>query len=196
MFKALKHLQSILIPEETTDCTAIQRRVFALLHRRTIIAATNNRFIGMTRGLFGGFTPITIRWQDLKNVETATGVIGARISVTALEHPDLATSQAAFSITYGGLRKAEAQAVYRVCQAQEQAWREKRRLRELEELRAKSGGIQLGAFTGVGATGISSAPTGDLDPTTRLANAKRMLEQKLISNSEYETIKAQILSRI
>jgi hypothetical protein len=33
--------------------------------------------------------------------------------------------------------------VYRVRQAQDQAWREKRRVRELEEMRAKSGGIPL-----------------------------------------------------
>jgi hypothetical protein len=65
----MRHLETILIPGEVLECTAIQRRIFALFHRRHLIAATNNRFIGMTRGLLGGFTPTTIRWQDLKNVD-------------------------------------------------------------------------------------------------------------------------------
>lgn len=194
MQRALKHLETILIAGETVECTAIQRRIFALFHRRHLIAATNNRFIGMTRGLFGGFTPVTVRWQDLKNVDISTGIIGAKISVTALDHPDLATLQAAFRMAYRGLRKAETQGVYRICQAQEQAWRERRRLRELEELRARSGGFQIGS-----SGGAPSAPLPDgsnQDPITRLAQAKSMLDQNLISDSEYHTIKAQILSRI
>ena len=40
-----------------------------------------------------------------------------------------------------GLNPEQAQAVYRICQAQDQAWREKRRVREMEELRARSGGV-------------------------------------------------------
>ncbi len=145
----------------------------------------------MTRGLLGGFKPETIRWQDLKNIDISTGIIGAKIRVTALDHPDLATAQGSFVVAFTGLRKAETQSVYRVCQAEEQAWREKRRLRELEELRAKSGGFQLGS----GASS-NSAASSDQDPTTRLAHAKNMLDQNLISDSEYHTIKAQILSRI
>ena len=42
--------------------------------------------------------------------------------------------------------------------AQDQAWREKRRVRELEEMRARSGGIQLGS-SGAGA-GLASSSTG------------------------------------
>jgi hypothetical protein len=42
------------------------------------------------------------------------------------------------------LRKDQAQAMYRICQQHDQVWREKRRIRELEELRAKSGGVQFG----------------------------------------------------
>ncbi len=92
----------------------------------------------------------------------------------------------AFEFT--GLRKADAQAVYRICQAQEQAWREKRRLRELEELRAKSGGFQ-------GNVGGSSS-IAEEEPTERLRKAKAMLEQGLISDSEYETIKARVIGQL
>jgi hypothetical protein len=71
----------------------------------------------------------------VKNIDISSGPIAVKITITVLDHPDLAGTQAAFSETFSGLRKAETQAVYRICQAQ--AWRERRRLRELEELRAK-----------------------------------------------------------
>ena len=64
--KALKYIKSMLIPGETLESWAIQRRLFALTHRRALIATTSGRFIGIQRGLFGGFTPVDIRWQDLK----------------------------------------------------------------------------------------------------------------------------------
>jgi hypothetical protein len=71
-------------------------------------------------------------------------------------------------------------------------WREKRRIRELEELRAKSGGVQIG-------TGQSTYPGADVagaesEPAGRLRQAREMLDAKLISDSEFESIKAKIVS--
>jgi hypothetical protein len=103
--------------------------------------------------------------------------------------PDLAIGGSVRPFQFSGLRKDEAQAVYRICQSQEQAWREKRRLRELEELRAKSGGFQ-GAVSQDGATSQSNE-----DPTERLKKAKNMLDAGLISDSEFETIKARVISQ-
>ena len=80
-----------------------------------------------------------------------------------------------------------AQAVYRICQAQDQAWREKRRIRELEELRARSGGIQV--LSGQGAPGSAQS-----EAVRRLQEAKQLLDAKLITDAEYEAIKAKIVS--
>ncbi|HSU93548.1 MAG TPA: hypothetical protein VLI43_07540, partial [Gemmatimonadaceae bacterium] len=93
-----------------------------------------------------------------------------------------------------GLRKQQAEQVYRAAQAQEQSWREKRRVRDLDELRAKSGGIQLGAMGGGG----GGAGGGDVtdDPMVRLQRAKEMLAGGLITDSEYESIKAKIVDRM
>ena len=87
-----------------------------------------------------------------------------------------------------GLRKEQAQAVYRICQAQDQAWREKRRVRELEELRARSGGIQVSS----GRLGQRRPPA--TDAVRRLQEAKQLLDAKLITDAEYEAIKAKIVS--
>ena len=79
--------------------------------------------------------------------------------------------------------------MYRICQAQDQSWREKRRVRELEELRARSGGIQVSS----GPTSSAAAP-GSSDAVRRLQDAKQMLDAKLITDAEYEAIKAKIVS--
>jgi hypothetical protein len=86
--------------------------------------------------------------------------------------------------------------VYRICQANEQAWREKRRIRELEEMRAKSGGIQLGA-TNVGMPSATNVPSANgEDAVARLEQAKAMRDKGLITDSEYESLKARIVSNL
>ena len=169
----------------------MQRRLFALEHRRTLVAATSGRFIAIRRGLFKNFYPEDVRWQDLKDVRLQVGVFGADLTITALNSPDLAVAGKPRVLAFKGLRKQEAEKVYRLCQTNEQAWREKRRLRELEELRAKSGGIQLGD-----ARGASMAPDAVPDLATRLQQAKEMFDKGLIKDSEYETIKARIIASI
>jgi hypothetical protein len=183
-------LRELLVPGEVLQATSQQRRLFALTHRRTIVAATTNRFIGMTRGLIGGFTPIDVRWQDVQDVDLRVGIFGATLTIHSNAPADLAIAgQTSGTLVYHGLGKSAAQAVYRICQAQEQAWREKRRVRELEELRAKSGGIQMGA-SAMGAA-LSEPRTGDA--VQRLAQAKEMLDKGLINDSEYESMKARII---
>jgi hypothetical protein len=118
------------------------------------------------------------------------GVFGADLVIHADPATDLAiqAQHGARVIVIEGLRKDQAQAVYRICQAQDQAWREKRRIRELEELRARSGGVQV---SGVGAAG---APSSGSESVRRLQEAKQMLDSRLITDSEYESIKARILA--
>ncbi|MFT4511301.1 hypothetical protein [Caballeronia sp. 15711] len=186
-------LQSMLVPGESIVALAVQRRLFALSHRRVMVAATSGRLLGISRGLIGGFTPSDLRWQDLKSVRIQAGVFGSDLTVSGSTQPDLAGGGSVITMTFDGLRKDDAQAVYRICQSQEQAWREKRRLRELEELRAQSGGF-LGA-TNFGQGGAADARD-QTDPIERLQRAKDFLEKGLISDSEYETVKARIVGQI
>ncbi len=189
--RALAEFQSLLVPEESIQAYAVQRRIFALNHRRIMVCATTGRLIGMSRGLFGGFAPETVRWQDIKDVHIRVGMLGADLTITAFSTPDLAVTGQTRTLFYPGLRKMQAESVYRICQAQEQSWREKRRVRELEELRAKSGGIQLGASAGAGLAAAAAD-----SPAARLAQAKEMFDQKLITDSEYESLKARIVGNL
>jgi hypothetical protein len=86
--------------------------------------------------------------------------------------------------------------VYRLCQGHDQAWREKRRIRELEEMRAQSGGIQFAAGAGAPAASSAGAAAAGDDAVSRLQQAKKMLDEKLISDSEYEAIKARVIGNV
>jgi len=188
--KALEYIKSMLIPGEMLEAWAIQRRLFALTHRRALIATTSGRFIGIQRGLFGGFTPVDIRWQDLTDAKLKVGIFGASVLMSSYNSSDLAVASSIDGLlSFTGFRKQQAQQVYRICQTQEVSWREKRRIRELDELRAQSGGVQI-------STGLQSAQQGASDSVSRLQQAKQMLDSKLITDSEYEAIKARIINGI
>jgi hypothetical protein len=192
--RALTALRSLLIPGEELETHAVQRRLFALTHRRTIVGATSGRLILVARGLFGDYTPQDVRWQDLQDAQLRVGVFGASLSVSVHGTADLASAEGPRRVLrVDGLRKDQAQEVYRTCQTQEQAWREKRRVRELEELRAKSGGINL-------AGGMGQAPAAGEDGSQalagRLQRAKEMRQQGLLTDAEFEQVKARILSEL
>jgi hypothetical protein len=192
--RALATMRGLLTAGETLEAFAAQHRVFALTHRRTCIAATSGRFISLQRRLLGGYESADIRWQDLKETRISAGILAADLTLVAQSSSDLNIGSEVNRIwTFSGLRKDQAQAMYRICQQHDQVWREKRRIRELEELRAKSGGVQIGSQGGYGGDAASGAG-GESEPARRLRQAHEMLEAKLISDSEFESIKAKIVS--
>src|SRR5208283_2103098 len=130
-------------------------------------------------------------WQDLKNVKIDVGIVAASLTLAAFASPDLASASAHTStFVYEGLRKDQAEALYRIVQAHDQAWREKRRIRDLEEMRARAGGVQVGNLAGAATDSTTN------DAAQRLQQAKSMLDAGLISDSEYETMKAKIISQV
>jgi hypothetical protein len=189
VLKALDHLNSVLVTGETLAAWTIQRRLFALTHRRILIAATSGRFIKIKRGLLGGYDMTDFRWQDLGDARIKVGIFGADLFVKVFNSTDLAsTENSSQELILNGFRKEGTEQIYRIAQAQDQAWREKRRIRELEELRAKSGGITLGNNSGTQQANTSE------DAVSKLQQAKQMLDNKLITDSEYESIKARLIS--
>jgi len=190
--KALEHLNSVLVTGETIEAWAIQRRLFALTSRRILIAATSGRFIKIKRGLLGGFDMTDFRWQDLGDAKIKVGIFGADIFMKIFGSADLAISKDSDQVlVLPGFRKEQAEKIYRLAQAQDQSWREKRRIRELEEMRAKSGGVTIGTNAGNQPAGNASE-----DAAAKLQQAKQMLDNKLITDSEFESIKARIISGI
>src|ERR1700761_376278 len=160
---AVTLLNGLLTTGETLEAWAAQLRLFALTHRRTVIAATSGRFIFLERRLLGGFQSADIRWQDLRESRISAGMLSAELTLAAQASTDLNVGAEINRVwTFSGLHKEQAQAVYRICQLHDQVWREKRRVRELEELRAKSGGVHL-----MGATAPPYAAPTDSEPARR-----------------------------
>jgi hypothetical protein len=203
-----KQLQTVLIDGEELRHVAMQRRIYALVTRRTAAASTTGRFIVLNRRLLGGYAMFDVRWQDIKSANITVGMLTSTLTVqyssnlsdTAMDEGSTRTVQVR------GLLTEPAQALYRDCQSEEQAWREKRRVRSIEEMRAKAGGVQIA--TGVYPTGTPqfsdrplelAAPADSAAHATiaaKLMQAKELLTKGLITDSEYETIKARIISSV
>jgi len=162
----------------------------------------------MTRPLLGGYQPFDVRWQDIKDAQLAVGMFSATVTLVYTANlSDTASGEGDVRVLRAsGLCREAAQALYRQCQAEQQAWREKRRVRSIEEMRAQAGGVQIA--TGVypqggpqgGAERIteqpSSASTQSEGPAQRLSRAKDMLDQGLITDSEFQAIKAKIVGAL
>ena len=193
---ALATLRGLLTSGETLEAWAVQHRLYALKHRRACIAATSGRFIWLERRLLGGYESADIRWQDLKETRISAGILAADLTLVAQSSSDLNIGSEVNRVwTFAGLRKDQAQAMYRICQQHDQVWREKRRIRELEELRARSGGVQIGGGQPGGQAYSGADPGGgESEPARRLRQAREMLDAKLITDSEFESIKARIVS--
>jgi len=200
---AAAELRTLLVAGERVAAVALQHRLYALIHRRRVAAATSGRFIFITRRLLGGYDPVTVRWQDLKDVSLTVGMFTACVTIAySANLSDTAVGEGDTRVLrVGGLTIPEGQALYRECQAQDQAWREKRRVRSIEEMRARAGGVQIatGVYPpGGGGPAIEGpVPTaGGEDPAQRLARARDMLDKGLITDSEYEAIKARIVGAL
>jgi hypothetical protein len=170
----------ILTANEEILYIALQNKT-ALSLSKDCAAATSNRLIVYRPQIFGRVQFDDFLWEDIADVRLAEGMLASTVTIDVGEDGD------DVAVRIGNLDKSQARALYAICQQKEQEWREKRRVRQMEEDRARAGGVYVQPQTPTGATGTE-------DPVERLAKAKRMLDQQLISEAEYETLKAKILA--
>jgi hypothetical protein len=151
----------------------VQQRIFALNHRRLLLAATSGRLICLARKLLGGFDITDIRWQDLEEVTLSVGIFGADIKVRVGHAADLASDGASRSrsLEFLGFNKEQAEAVYRVCQAQDQAGGRSGVSVSSRSCARAAGGIHMTSAS-------AGAATASADPVRRLQEARQMLEAR------------------
>jgi hypothetical protein len=184
--KANETLDRTLMTGETVTARAVQHRAFALFKRRTVIAITSSRILTVQRGLLGGFKMADMQWKDLKDVRLEQNILdslcGSNLAFDSLllGHP---------GIVVDGVPTQAASAMYSKAQYEEQAWEEKRRVRGLEETRAASGGVSIGAMGGVG-----GGESGDRI-VEEIRKAKELLDSGAVSDAEFQEMKAKILGR-
>jgi hypothetical protein len=184
--KARQKLQATLMKDEKVISSAIQNRIASLFKRRELIAITNSRFVSINRSLFGGFTMRDYQWKDLQDVKLSEnilpGVFGSSLRFI--------TGTDSTGLHIDGIPSDIASAIYTHAQSEGQAWEEKRRIRELEERRAASGGVHVHS----GASGAAGGPpAGSI--LEEIARAKALLDAGAISDAEFQEIKARVLSR-
>ena len=188
--KADENLSTVLMDTEVIASKATQTRIFSLWSRRTLVAITNSRLLVLQRGIFGGFKMQDIQWKDLEDAtlkqNILSGMCGSNVGFAHL-------NDAVGSMSVKGLPNREATEMYAKAQAEEQAWEEKRRVREIEEVRAASGAMTI--HTGQQTTGSESpAPRAADDMLKQIEDAKKLLDQGIINDVEFQEMKSKIIS--
>ena len=176
--KVAADVSKILTPNEEILYIALQN-ITALSIRKDSVVATTNRVICYKPAVLGRVVFEDFLWQDVKETKISQGFLSTDFSYETVKGQ---------RGVLGGLDKDQAKRLYGICQQMEQEWREKRRVRDMEEARARAGGVY------VAPSQTPSAPAED--PVAKLAKAKQMLDQGLISEAEYESVKAKILAQM
>lgn len=185
-------LAQTLMSDETLFCSGVQKRPFALISRREIVGITNSRVICVSRGLLGGFTMKDFQWKDLRDVQLSENVLPNTCG------SNLSFSASTLDISVSGIEREAAVKMYKQAQSEEQAWEEKRRIRELEERRAAAGGVTLhapAAHVPSTAASQSQGGTSSFNLTDELERVKKLLDSGAINDAEYQEIKSKILSK-
>ena len=190
--KAIEKLDGTLMKDEKIIHKGIDKRPFALFSRRSVFAVTNSRIINLQRGLIGGYKMKDYQWKDLKDAQISENVLPDICGSTLT----FIFSQISWIIVYPDLKTASD--IYKVAQLQEQAWEEKRRIREMEETRAQAGGISIGNTATPSPTGSTSNNDKSMstsDIADELLKIKELLDKGILSDAEFQEMKSKILSR-
>jgi hypothetical protein len=185
--KAEEKLNGALMKDEKILTQGIQGRIYALWSRRDLVAITNSRMILIQRSIFGGFSMSDHQWKDLCDARYSENIIpnvfGAKLRFMR---------RGGAGIVIDGLSSQVASGIYSHAQAQEQEWEEKNRIRLLEEKRAMSGA----SVVQVGHAGTGAAPKDSgVDMFQDIEKAKKLLDGGVISDAEYQELKAKIISK-
>ncbi|QDT05732.1 hypothetical protein K227x_41350 [Rubripirellula lacrimiformis] len=180
--KLLGRVDEICTSNETPEYAAVQHLPGVL--SPDAIVLTNRRVIIFRAKALGRMNMVDVPWMDIADIHIKEGVVGATLSVRGANgHTEVIDH----------LPKKQARCVYRVGQEREQEMREFRRVRKMEEDRNAAGGVVVNTSF---AAPPSPYPTPANDLTSRLGQLKQMLDADLISQSEFETKKAEILASL
>ena len=158
------------------------------------VVITTHRILFLTPSFFGlSFRFTDYHWEHVQDIHLSVGPGSASIRVTATSTKSaLATHTVKQSLrrtTQTGLKKAEAKQVYSIGQQMEHDGRERKRQRAMEETRAAKGGYLVHGQE-------DSSAGSSLDPVQRLHRLKSMLESGVLTQSEHDAKRAEILAEL
>jgi hypothetical protein len=178
-----KRVSQILTRDEEILYIAVQSKPLLNVTPDCVIL-TNRRFIVYKPKMLGGASFIDYIWRDLHDARLQEGIVGATLAMLTVQGR---------RITVDYLPKAQARRLYAFAQEMEEKVLEERRIRAMEEQRAAAGGITIQGGPPAVQAQATPAPA---DPVQKLKQLKEMADAGLITEAEYETKKAEILSRM
>ena len=202
--KVYSRLTDLLTTGEEILYIAVQKKPLVNL-LPDCIAITNKRVLFFTPANLGlSIKFVDFVWKDVVDVTTKEEIIGAVFSIKAINGAEM-------GVDY--LPKVQARKLYQYAQERKEAEREARRLRDLEEKRAESGGLQfdnpsniaaLQHAAPVAAPAPAPAPIVQEEPvavapkpdelTEKLKKLRTLFDNGLISQEEYNQKKLELLS--
>ncbi len=186
--KAVKKIHNkvseLLTSAETIEYIAVQKKPAVNLSP-DCISLTNKRIIFCRPKTFGLSMQFEdFLWKEIVDCHMKEGIMGATFFVKTIKNRVI-------SLDY--LPKAQARLLYRFAQEKEEEMTEYRRQRELENARAAAGG---GIVVNTSEGKSSEESQKNQYPLENLKKLKEMLEIKLISQDEFDSKKAEILSKL
>ena len=168
----------ILTGDEEISYIAVQQRIAG--PRPNAIILTNKRFIVYRPALLKATFEDDL-WLNLQDVHLNEGLLNAKLTFRTIQ---------GHKIVIDRLPKDQARRAYAIAQEKEQEAMEIRRQRQIEEDRAKAGGVI------VGAPSIASGATPVSDPMAKMTQLRALFDAGLITEEEYKQKKAEILSAL
>lgn len=188
--KVYAKLQDTLMEGEGLVSKGVDCRPFALFSRRQVLGITTSRVIRLERGLLGGFKMKDFQWKDLVDAQMSEYVL-----------PSLCGSCLSFKTQFMSLvfhpSSPVATEMYKFAQKEEQAWEEKRRIREMEETRAASGGVMFagGGISSPSQQANQNSNSLSMSVADELVKLKNLMDQGVISDVEFNEMKSKLLSK-
>jgi hypothetical protein len=178
----LERVQQIMTSGESVLYVAVQKKPIVNVLPDCVVL-TNWRFIFYHPKLLGRVTFEDHGWRDLSGATLQENLLGSTFTLRTVSGQALVLDH---------LPKAQARRLYAFAQEMEERVREERRTRDLEEKRAAAGGV----FMGAPHAGGPLPPVDSNDTAQRLKVLKAMWDGGLISASEYEAKRAEIISKM
>lgn len=183
--KVLPKVQEYCTSNEEVQYIAVQKKTLGVNFSPDCIALTNKRIILIRPKSFGLSLDFKdFSWMNVADVHMKEGVFAATITIKT-------TSGQTDSME--DIPKAQARRLYRFAQEMEETKKEERRQRDLEDKRAVAGG---GITINTPSHQPQATATPVEDPMEKLTKLKSMLDMGILTQAEFDTKKADILSKM
>lgn len=176
-------LQKVLTSKEIVLAAATQHWSHALFYP-AVVVLTDRRLLICKPGMFGRMDFTDYAWREGMKVHAQAGMLTTMLTVSANCREVDGKCQAITAQVYG-LEKELALRLYTKAQQLEEQWREILRAEELKRMLAQSG-----------AATIYANPMTPFNPlSSRLDALKALVDQGVIGQAQFDTIKAEVISR-